>query len=86
MRPLTAWRPVCIDYIASSVTKFADTAEIDVTGPSDATAAILFVFDIFGYFPQTLQGADILSTSDKHHQYQVFMPDFFDGQPVDIST
>lgn len=56
-----------------------------VTGPSDATTAILFIYDIFGYFPQTLQGADILATSDKDHKYQVFMPDFFDGKPVDIA-
>jgi len=57
-----------------------------VTGPSTASTAILFVSDIFGYFPQTLQGADILATSDHDHQYQVFMPDFFDGQPLDISV
>lgn len=56
-----------------------------VTGPADASKAILYIFDIFGFFPQSLQGADILSTSDKHNQYQVFMPDFFDGKPADIS-
>lgn len=43
------------------------------------------IYDIFGYFPQTLQGADILSTSDKDHSYQVFMPDFFEGEPCDIA-
>jgi hypothetical protein len=57
----------------------------DVTGPANATKAILYVFDIFGYFPQSIQGADILSTSDKDNQYQVFMPDFFDDKPADIS-
>lgn len=41
--------------------------------------------DIFGFFPQTQQGADILAHSDSSHQYQVFMPDFFDGSPADIS-
>ncbi|CAK3957970.1 AIM2 family [Lecanosticta acicola] len=55
------------------------------TGPKDAKTAILVVYDIFGFFPQTLQGADILAHSDKEHQYQVFMPDFFDGKPADIS-
>lgn len=44
------------------------------TGPKDAKTAILVVYDIFGFFPQTLQGADILATGDKEHQYQVFMP------------
>jgi len=56
-----------------------------VTGPSNASSAIFFIFDIFGYFPQSLQGADILATADKDHQYQVFMPDFFDGKPLDIA-
>ncbi|KAL9536340.1 hypothetical protein SMMN14_00361 [Sphaerulina musiva] len=55
------------------------------TGPSDAKKAILVVYDIFGFFPQTLQGADILAYSDKERPYQVFMPDFFEGQPADIS-
>ena len=41
--------------------------------------------DIFGFFPQSLQGADILSTSDKHESYTVFMPDWFEGEPADIS-
>ncbi|TKA81877.1 hypothetical protein B0A55_01573 [Friedmanniomyces simplex] len=55
------------------------------TGPKTAKSAILTVYDIFGFFPQTLQGADILAHADKEHQYQVFMPDFFDGKPADIS-
>jgi hypothetical protein len=57
----------------------------DVTGPASSNTAILVIYDIFGYFPQTLQGADILSTADKDHSYQVFMPDFFEGQPADIA-
>lgn len=44
------------------------------TGPSSAKSALLVIYDIFGFFPQTLQGADILAHSDKEHQYQVFMP------------
>ncbi len=57
----------------------------DVTGPESAKLAILVIYDIFGYFPQTIQGADILSTSDEAHQYQVFMPDFFEGNSCDIA-
>lgn len=56
-----------------------------VTGPADATRAILIVYDIFGFFPQTLQGADILATADKEKKYRVYMPDFFEGKPADIS-
>lgn len=56
-----------------------------MTGPSSATKAILFIYDIFGYFDQTTQGADILATAGKE-QYQVFMPDFFDGGALDITV
>jgi len=55
------------------------------TGPSSASQGILIIYDIFGFFPQTIQGADILAHSDKEHQYQVFMPDWFDGNAADIS-
>ncbi|KAL4870491.1 hypothetical protein BDV12DRAFT_184493 [Aspergillus spectabilis] len=55
-----------------------------VTGPETATKAILVIYDIFGFFPQTLQGADILSTSSSQ-KYRVFIPDFFEGQPADIT-
>jgi hypothetical protein len=43
------------------------------------------IYDIFGYFPQTIQGADILACSDKDNEYQVFMPDFFEGESADIA-
>jgi len=56
-----------------------------VTGPANASKALLYIYDIFGYFPQSLQGADILATSDDSNKYQVFMPDFFEGKPADIS-
>ena len=51
-----------------------------VTGPSTATKAIFVIYDIFGFFPQTLQGADILAYSDKENQYQVFIPGELEGQ------
>src|SRR5258705_13752356 len=40
--------------------------------------------DIFGFFDQTIQGADILATSNEQ-KYRVFMPDFFEGSFADIS-
>ncbi|KAI8624394.1 dienelactone hydrolase family protein [Xylariaceae sp. FL1651] len=55
-----------------------------VTGPSDASKAILAVYDIFGFYPQTFQGTDILAWGDPEQSYQVFMPDFFDGNPAKI--
>ncbi|KAI1117988.1 alpha/beta-hydrolase [Nemania sp. NC0429] len=56
-----------------------------VTGPADATKGLVSVFDIFGYFSQTLQGADILATSDSQQKYKLFMPDWFNGKPCDIA-
>lgn len=53
---------------------------IDVTGSETATTGILLIYDIFGFASQTLQGADILATSDKHHEYKVFIPDFLLGE------
>ncbi|KAI0386106.1 alpha/beta-hydrolase [Hypomontagnella monticulosa] len=55
-----------------------------VTGPADSDKAILSVYDIFGFFPQTIQGADILATGDVERKYQVYMPDFFEGNPASI--
>ncbi|KAF2721741.1 alpha/beta-hydrolase [Polychaeton citri CBS 116435] len=55
------------------------------TGPKDAKKALLVIYDIFGFFPQTIQGADILAYGDSKQNYQVFIPDFFDGKPADIS-
>ncbi|KAF4971497.1 hypothetical protein FZEAL_9840 [Fusarium zealandicum] len=54
------------------------------TCPADATKAVVVIFDIFGYFDQTLQGADILAFSDAHCKYKVFIPDWFNGNPCPI--
>ncbi|KAK6537808.1 hypothetical protein TWF694_010713 [Orbilia ellipsospora] len=43
---------------------------------------IVFIYDIFGYFKQTLQGADILALTDPGHV--VIMPDYFFGKPYDL--
>lgn len=56
-----------------------------VTGPADAKKAIFMIFDIFGFYPQTIQGADILANSDEHNKYLVLMPDITEGNPADIS-
>ncbi|KAL9083323.1 MAG: hypothetical protein Q9165_008581 [Trypethelium subeluteriae] len=51
-----------------------------VTGQPEGKEAILVIYDIFGFFPQTLQGADILG-----QKYKVFVPDWFEGKPCDLS-
>ena len=68
-----------------SDTMWLKCASLDVTGPENATQALLVIYDIFGYQDQILQGADILAHSDKEHQYQVYMPDFFDEDYISLS-
>ncbi|KAI0202770.1 Alpha/Beta hydrolase protein [Astrocystis sublimbata] len=55
-----------------------------VTGPPDAEKAILAAYDIFGFSSQILQGADILASADTEQAYQVYMPDFFKGNPASM--
>jgi len=53
----------------------------DATGSDDATKGIVVIYDIFGYFDQTIQGADILATSDDYHKYKVVIPDWYSCIP-----
>ncbi|KAF8453174.1 hypothetical protein BGX38DRAFT_1179613 [Terfezia claveryi] len=53
-----------------------------VTGSKHAKRAVLSIYDIFGYFPQTLQGADILA---KALDALVVIPDLFEGESYDYS-
>ncbi|KAF9786024.1 dienelactone hydrolase [Thelephora terrestris] len=74
--------PVQAEYTAKGTYKSHGAFDrAYVTGDNSETALII-VYDIFGYFPQTLQGADILA---KTLGVQVFMPDFFgEGNTFDI--
>ncbi|KAG8854004.1 hypothetical protein FRB96_007867 [Tulasnella sp. 330] len=53
------------------------------TGPTNTGRTILVFYDIFSFFPQTMQGADIIASSTKS---LVLMPDFFRGETLDISV
>lgn len=53
---------------------FAGFEKVYVTGPEGTSRALIAVFDIFGFWPQTQQGADILADTLK---VKVYMPDFF---------
>nr|CDI52577.1 dienelactone hydrolase [Melanopsichium pennsylvanicum 4] len=48
-------------------------------GPKDSKKAIVVVYDIFGYWPTTKQGADLLADATKA---RIVMPDFFRGKPI----
>ncbi|CAF9942138.1 hypothetical protein IMSHALPRED_003378 [Imshaugia aleurites] len=62
-------------------TKLADL-DVYTIGPSTSTRALIAVYDIFGFTPQTLQGADLLSHS---LDALVLVPDFFKGKPLSLS-
>jgi dienelactone hydrolase len=65
--------------------------QIDKTGPAGAKRGIFVVYDVFGYYIQSLKGADILAynydqQSDNAGEFQVFMPDFFGDHPQDLQN
>jgi dienelactone hydrolase len=60
-----------------------DTLHLDIVGPEDATKGIVDIYDIFGIWPQTIQGADRLSAQIGA---LVLVPDFFDGTGLAIDA
>lgn len=71
--------PVQHDYKEKGSFTTVEGMKTYQTGPSSTKSGLLVVYDIFGFFPQTLQGADILATGDKDKPRQVFMPGEFSG-------
>ncbi|KAJ3120717.1 hypothetical protein HK098_004403 [Nowakowskiella sp. JEL0407] len=51
-----------------------------IVGDKSSKKALVAIYDIFGYFPQTQQGADLLASQG----YRVVMPDFFRGEPFPL--
>ncbi|KAI0724185.1 hypothetical protein C8T65DRAFT_625701 [Cerioporus squamosus] len=73
--------PVKSDYAPKgSYKSYAGFSKVYVTGPqTPGKVALVSVYDIFGFKPQTQQGADILA---EKLGVQVLMPDFFEpGEP-----
>ncbi|KAL7933169.1 Alpha/Beta hydrolase protein [Trichoderma chlorosporum] len=75
--------PVTADYTPKG--KYEKIAGINtyIVGPENATKGIVDIYDIFGVWPQTIQGADRLSA---HTGFLVLVPDFFDGKGLDINS
>jgi len=72
-------------YVAKGTYEQLGGMKTYATGPTDATKGLVSIYDIFGFFDQTLQGADILATSDHHHKYKVFIPDWLGNDTVPMS-
>lgn len=78
-----SWRLENLYFLHSHLRNFKKLLKLtlsDKTGPADATSAILFVYNIFGFCPQILQGANLLARAIKA---QVYMPDFLKGEVAD---
>jgi dienelactone hydrolase len=65
-----------------TTTKLTTTKLVDVVGTENADKAIIDIYDVFGVVSQTVQGADRLAASTSA---LVFLPDLFDGKPLDKS-
>jgi dienelactone hydrolase len=78
---MTAERPVST-FIKREARYSLTKYELDETGPSTAKSGILMIYDIFGFFPQTLRGADILASGDESKQFKVFMPEWFEAADI----
>jgi len=77
--------PVKSNYTPKGIYEaYAGFKKVYITGPPKRSdMAIVAVYDIFGFKPQTQQGADMLATA---MNATVFMPDFFEPDepfPVD---
>lgn len=66
--------------------EFTTTAGLKTykTGSAAAKTAIVLIYDVFGFGAQIQQGADLLGhATSGPHQYQVFIPDFLEGNLAD---
>ncbi|KAJ3575922.1 hypothetical protein NP233_g796 [Leucocoprinus birnbaumii] len=64
------------DYQPKGTIKpFGDFKRVYVTGPAKSDNAVVCVYDIFGFFPQTQKGADMLADT---LNTTIYMPDFFE--------
>jgi len=77
--------PVCCsvtavesDYVPVGVIERVEDLDIYTVSPKDANRAIIVIYDVFGFHPNTKQFADILANT---HGFRVVMPDFFRGEP-----
>ncbi|KAL7270951.1 hypothetical protein RUND412_006328 [Rhizina undulata] len=73
---------VSTNYVPKGTYEELNGIKTYVTGPRDAKTGVLVIYDIFGFFSQTIQGADIIASAG----HLVIMPDFFHGKPLEITV
>ena len=73
--------PVEADYTPKGTyTTLNGLKTYEIAPKGEAKAAVLFVYDIFGFAPQTIQAADLIASAG----FKVFMPDFLEGKPATV--
>lgn len=74
--------PVQSDYKPKGeIVQMGSYTDVYTVGDKSATTAVVAIFDIFGFWPQTQQGADILAET---LGYRIVMPDVFFGKPFPL--
>ncbi|WFD31459.1 carboxymethylenebutenolidase [Malassezia sp. CBS 17886] len=73
--------PVQTEYTPKGVFEQVNGLKSYVTGDRSSKHVLLCIYDIFGYWATTQQGADLLGDTGK---VKVVMPDFLRGQPWPI--
>ncbi|KAI0180982.1 alpha/beta-hydrolase [Hypoxylon sp. FL1284] len=68
--------PVSSDYVPKGTYETLAGLKTYVIGPESPSKAIIDIYDIFGFSPQALQGADRVSSA---LDALVIVPDFFEG-------
>lgn len=71
--------PVAADYAPKGKMQNIGGVDCYVIGNEQCDKAIVGIFDVFGYWPSTQQGADILAAMTN---VRVILPDFFAGSPL----
>ncbi|ORX93391.1 alpha/beta-hydrolase [Basidiobolus meristosporus CBS 931.73] len=72
--------PVVSDYQPKGSIEKIDDLSVYFVGPKDAKKAVVVIYDIFGFHPNTKQFCDILG---EKFNFRVALPDFFRGKPWD---
>ncbi|KAL7419773.1 hypothetical protein Q5752_005689 [Cryptotrichosporon argae] len=73
--------PVQAEYTPKGTYTEVSGLKSYVVGPEDSDKVIVFVYDVFGFSPQIIQGADLLASQG----FRVVMPDFLVGKYVDAA-
>lgn len=71
--------PAVADYQPKGKMQKIGGIECYVIGNEESNKVIVGIFDIFGFWPSTQQGADLLAAATN---VRVILPDFFAGSPL----